>query len=237
VTDPTKILVVDDEVEIRKLLNVFLSVEDFEVSEAETGKSAIRHIVSAKPDLIILDLGLPDMDGQEILRSVRQASQVPILVLSARSDDADVVAALNAGADDYVTKPFRVENLLARIRANLRDRRLRVTKDIVENGPIVLDRTRHEVRINGILVMFTPKEFDILDMFLRNIGRVLTHKQILQEVWGPQHREDTQYLRVYIGQMRLKLEAFPALSKLIIAEPRIGYRMASLALPAPSVAA
>ena len=220
------ILVVDDEDEIRKMLNIFLDVADFKVVESENGKQAIRLAASVKPDLILLDLGLPDIDGKEVIQSVRQWSNVPIIVLTARAEDMDAAPALNLGADDYVTKPFSAEVLLARINANLRKSVVReVGEPDVVNGPIRMDLVRHEVFIEDKKVPFTPKEYDLLRYFLVNRGRMLTHKQILKEVWGPAHVDDTQYLRVYIGQVREKLETKPGLSKSIVSESGIGYRM------------
>ena len=232
-----KILIVDDEAEIRNMLNIFLSVEEFEILEADCGRNALRVAVSSKPDLIVLDLGLGDMDGVEVITSLRQFSNVPIVVLTARHDDRQTVVALNAGADDYVTKPFRAEVLLARINANLRESN--TVKDrpaMIENGPIRIDPARHEVFVNGQRVAFTPKEFALLQVFLQNKGRMLTHKYILKEVWGPAHTDDTQYLRVYIGQLREKLEIMPDLGKSIVSESGIGYRMDVLA-DVPAVAA
>lgn len=220
------ILVVDDEEEIRKMLNIFLDTVDFKVVESESGKQAIRMAASVKPDLVLLDLGLPDVDGKEVVTALRAWSHVPIIVLTVRSDDAEVTAALNAGADDYVTKPFSAEVLLARINANLRKWAVReVGEPDLSNGPIRMDLVRHEVFIDNERVSLTPKEYDLLRYFLINRGRMLTHKQILKEVWGPAHVEDTQYLRVYIGQVREKLEAKPGLGKLIVSEAGIGYRM------------
>ncbi len=221
-----KILIVDDEPEIRNMLNIFLSVEDFDIVEADCGKAALRAAVAAKPDLIVLDLGLGDMDGLEVIKSLRQFSNMPIVVLTARSDDKQTVLALNAGADDYVTKPFRADVLLARINANLRQ-----TKPVndeatsVSNGPIRIDLTRHEVFIGDRRIAFTPKEFNLLHTFMTNKGKMLTHKQILREVWGPAHTDDTQYLRVYIGQVREKLQAAGGLGSSIVSESGIGYRM------------
>lgn len=220
------ILIVDDEEEIRKMLNIFLDTEDFKVIESENGKQAIRMAASVKPDLVLLDLGLPDMDGKEIIKTLREWSQVPIVVLTVRSDDSEVADALNIGADDYITKPFSAEVLLARINANLRKKAVReVGEPDIVNGPIRMDLVRHEVFIDNDRIPFTPKEYDLLRFFLLNRGRMLTHKQILKEVWGAAHVEDTQYLRVYVGQLREKLAVRPELGKLIVSETGIGYRM------------
>jgi two-component system KDP operon response regulator KdpE len=226
------ILIVDDEEEIRKMLSIFLDTVDFKVVESESGKQAIRMATSVKPDLIVLDLGLPDIDGKEVVTALRQWSQVPIVVLTVRADDAEVTAALNMGADDYVTKPFNAEVLLARINANLRKATVReVGEPDIINGPIRMNLVRHEVFIDDERVSFTPKEYDLLRYFLVNRGRMLTHKQILKEVWGAAHVEDTQYLRVYIGQVREKLETKKGLGKIIVSEAGIGYRMDTMDEP------
>lgn len=220
------ILIVDDEEEIRKMLNIFLDTADFKVVESENGKQAVRMAASVKPDLVLLDLGLPDMDGKDVVSSIREWSQVPIVVLTVRSEDQEVATALNMGADDYVTKPFSADVLLARIQANLRKKAVRENGDpTIVNGPIRMDLVRHEVHVGEDRVPFTPKEYDLLRYLLVNRGRMLTHKQILKEIWGPAHVEDTQYLRVYIGQVREKLETQPGLSKLIVSEAGVGYRM------------
>lgn len=220
------ILVVDDEDEIRKMLNIFLDTAEFKVVESATGKQAVRMAASVKPDLILLDLGLPDMDGKEVVTAIREWSHVPIVVLTVRSDDSEVAAALNVGADDYITKPFNVEVLMARINANLRKAMVReVGEPNIVNGPIRMDLVRHEVYVDGGKITFTPKEYDLLRYFLLNRGRMLTHKQILKEVWGPAHVEDTQYLRVYVGQVREKLKIRDGLDRLIVSEAGIGYRM------------
>lgn len=220
------ILIVDDEEEIRKMLNIFLDAAEFKVAESENGKQSIRMAASVKPDLIILDLGLPDMDGKDIVKSIREWSQVPIVVLTVRSDDSEIADALNMGADDYITKPFSPEVLLARINANLRKKAVReVGEPDIVNGPIRMDLVRHEVYVDKECIALTPKEYDLLRYLLLNRGRMLTHKQILKEVWGPAHVDDTQYLRVYIGQLRAKLEIKPGLGKLIVSVAGIGYRM------------
>jgi two-component system KDP operon response regulator KdpE len=220
------ILVVDDEVQIRKMLNIFLDASDFKIEESESGKQAIRMSGSVKPDLILLDLGLPDMDGKEVIAQIRQWSQVPIVVLSVRAVDEEVVAALDAGADDYVVKPFNADVLVARIRANLRKAIVREAGEPeLVNGIVRMDLVRHEVYLNNEKITLTPKEYELLRFFMVNRGRMLTHKQILNEVWGPAHSEDTQYLRVYVGQVREKLEVTPSSPQMIITEPGVGYRM------------
>ncbi len=223
------ILVVDDEPQIRKMLNIFLDATDFKVEESSSGKEAIRLSASLKPDLILLDLGLPDIDGKEVITAVRQWSQTPIIVLSVRAGDDEVVAALGMGADDYITKPFNPEILHARIQANLRKSVVREAGEPeLINGPIRMDLVRHEVFLRDQRINLTPKEYELLRYFMINRGRMLTHKQVLKEVWGPAHAEDTQYLRVYIGQVREKIEDNASKPQMIITEPGVGYRMEML---------
>ncbi len=221
-----KVLVVDDEPQIRKLLRVTLEASGYKVEESSGGNEALRLAASLKPDLIILDLGLPDLDGSEVIKKIREWSQVPILVLSVRAQDDDIVLALNSGADDYVVKPFSIDVLLARLRAVLRKSvREEAGGSEMVNGPLKMDLLRHEVYRNGEVLPLSPKEYELLRYFMTHKGRMLTHKQILKEVWGPAHADDTQYLRVYIGQLRQKIEPDPAHSSYIVNEPGIGYRM------------
>jgi len=223
------ILVVDDEVQIRKMLGIFLDASDFKIEESDSGKQAVRMCASIKPDLVLLDLGLPDMDGKDVISEIRTWSQVPIIVLSVRTADEEIVAALDRGADDYIIKPFNVDVLMARINANLRKAAVKEAGEpLLSNGPIRMDLVRHEVFLNGQKAALTPKEYELLRYFMVNRGKMLTHKQILKEIWGPAHGEDTQYVRVYIGQLREKLEANPAEPQFIITEPGIGYRMEAL---------
>ena len=220
------ILVVDDEPQIQKMLGILLDAENFKVVESTSGKQAVRMCASIKPDLILLDLGLPDMNGKDAITTIREWSQVPIIVLSACSLDEEVTAALNMGANDYVTKPFNVEVLLARINASLRSSAVRETGDAeLHNGVLRMDLVRHEVFVNDKLTAFTPKEYDLLRYFMVGRGKMLTHKEILKSVWGAAHSEDTTYLRVYIGQIREKIETDPAHPVFITTEPGIGYRM------------
>lgn len=220
------ILIVDDESQIRKMLRIYLNASDFHVEDADNGKQAIRIANSIKPDLILLDLGLPDLDGKEVITEIRKTSQVPIIVLSVRSVDEEIAGALDMGADDYMTKPFSAEVLLARIRANLRKA---IVKTIGEpeltNGIIRMDLVRHEVFLRDAKLLLTPKEYSLLRYFISNCGRMLTHKQILKDVWGNAHGEDTQYLRVFVSQLREKLAVDPSTAGYIVTEPGIGYRM------------
>jgi len=232
------VLIVDDEPQIRKMLNIYLDAIEFKVEEAESGRQAMRMSTSIKPDLILLDLGLPDIDGKEVIASIREWSQVPIIVLSVRSDEDEVVAALDGGADDYIIKPFGAKILLSRIKANLRKGAVKEAGEPeLLNGALRMDLVRHEVFLNESKVAMTPKEYDLLRYFMVNRGKMLTHRQLLREVWGPAHTEDMQYLRVYIGQIREKLEENPTVPTLIITEPGIGYRMEVVSIPVAQAAA
>ena len=222
------ILVVDDEPQIQRFLRPGLTAGGYNVVSAETGQAAVKKIAATAPDLVILDLGLPDMDGKEVIREVRTWSKVPIIVLSARDREAEKIAALDLGADDYVNKPFSIGELLARIRTALRHvGRGAETSNILRLQDIVLDIAAHSVIKNGEILHLTPKEFDLLALLMRSAGRVLTHRQILSAIWGPAHAEDMQYLRVFIGQLRQKLENEPSEPRLILTEPGVGYRFAS----------
>ncbi|HEX2858841.1 MAG TPA: response regulator transcription factor [Alphaproteobacteria bacterium] len=204
-----RILIVDDEAAIRRFLRIGLGNAGFKVDEAEDGKQAVRMAKSLKPDLMLLDLGLPEMDGQEVITQVRADGYTgPILILSVRSDQQDIVQALDRGADDYLTKPFGLEELLARTRSLLRRSVQQATggdTTITIEGCITMDMMRHEVKVGDQLVDLSPKEFKLLKVLASNANKVLTHRAILQEVWGPAHTEDQQYLRVYMGQLRKKL--------------------------------
>ncbi|MGE3624427.1 MAG: response regulator [Bdellovibrionales bacterium] len=232
------VLVVDDEVQIRKMLGIYLDASDFKIEESDSGKQAVRMCASIKPDLILLDLGLPDMDGKDVISEIRVWSQVPIVVLSVRASDEEVVTALDRGADDYIVKPFNADVLMARIHANLRKAAVREAGEPeLTNGPIRMDLVRHEVYLGEEKLALTPKEYELLRYFMVNRGKMLTHKQILKEIWGPAHGEDTQYVRVYIGQLREKLEVSPGAPQLIVTEPGIGYRMETISADISSKAA
>ena len=209
------------------MLSVVFDLDNFIIEECLTGKEATRLGISLRPDLILLDLNLPDMNGNDVITSLRTWSQVPIIILTARSTSLDTVTALNLGADDYVTKPFNMSVLEARINANLRQSAIRETGEPeLVNGPLRMDLVRHQVYLQGKLVPFTPKEYDLLRHFMVHCGKMLTHKELLKEVWGNAHGSDTQYLRVFIGQIREKLEStVDTPPMLITTEPGIGYRM------------
>ncbi len=223
------ILIIEDEPPIRKVFNISLEGAGYKVVECDNGKEGARLAASIVPELILLDLGLPDIDGKEVIASVREWSQIPIIVCSVRNTDEEIVHALSAGADDYVTKPFNPEVLLARIHTNLRKAATHAAGDPeLFNGAIRMDLVRHEVFLNNTKIALTPKEYELLRHFLINRGKMLTHKHILKEVWGNAHTEDMQYLRVYVRQLREKIEPNPTQPRYIITEPGIGYRMESV---------
>lgn len=225
-SDRKRILIVDDEPQIQRFLKPALVAGGYAVAQAASGREALRQIDVFQPDAIVLDLGLPDMDGKTVILHARQTSDTPIIVLSAREQEAEKIAALDLGANDYVAKPFGIAELLARVRAALRPRRSQSPDaPLLRIGDIVIDVPAHRVTRAGGQVVLTPKEFELLLLLARNAGRVVTHRQLLAHVWGPAHVEDTQYLRVFIGQLRAKLEANPAEPTLIATEPGVGYRM------------
>ena len=223
---PVRVLVVDDEPQIRRLLRVSLSAQGYHIIEAGSGEQALTRAATERPDLVILDLGLPDMDGQEVVRRLREWTQVPIIVLSVRDRENDKVRAFDEGADDYVTKPFGMSELMARIRAALRHRIQAETKDpVFRAGDLVVDLGRRVVTVAGREVKLTPKQYDLLRTLVAHAGKVLTHQQLLRQVWGPGYSEEAQYLRVYIGQLRQKIEPDPARPRYIVTEPGVGYRL------------
>lgn len=222
---PSRVLVIDDEPQIRRFLRIALQAQGYGTIEASGVAEGLARCADASPDLIILDLGLPDGEGLDLLTELRGWSRVPVLVLSVRAGEEEKVAALDRGANDYVTKPFGVAELLARVRALLRDRGLDGEETAVYNaGPLVVDVARHEVTLDGEPVRLSRKEFELLRQLVMHGGRVLTHKHLLREIWGPVHENDTQYLRVYIGQLRNKLGDDPTRPRFIANEPGVGYR-------------
>jgi len=220
-------LIIDDEVQMRRLLRVVLEGESYQVHDAETGQQGLREIASRRPDVIFLDLGLPDMDGLEALKRLREWSTTPVLVLSVRDDEAGKVAALDAGADDYVTKPFSTPELLARLRAAQRKTRPTEEFSVFKHGELIVDLTAHRVSRAGREIKLTATEYALLRLFVRHPGRVLTHRYILREVWGPKSEEHRQYLRVYVTHLRQKIEQDPTSPSLIKTEPGIGYRFSA----------
>lgn len=224
-----RILVVDDEPQIIRFLRPALDAAGYEVLEAGTGAEALRKVATVAPDIMILDLGLPDMDGKDVVSRARAFTEVPILILSARDRESEKIAALDLGADDYVEKPFRIGELLARIRTALRHRR-KADKQIerIAFQGLSIDFLHRRVERNGEAIRLTPKEYDLLAILVRNAGKVLTHRTLLTALWGPAHVEDTQYLRVFIGQLRSKVEENADKPVHIKTEPGVGYRFNDL---------
>jgi two-component system, OmpR family, KDP operon response regulator KdpE len=225
-TGKTRILVVDDEPAILRFLKPALEANSYEIETAGTVADATKLIASKSPDIVVLDLGLPDGDGKDVIRRVREWSDVPIIILSARDREIEKIEALDLGADDFVNKPFGVGELMARIRAALRHRMQSHDETAsLRAGDLEIDIVRHRITRGIVEIRLTPKEFELLSYLVRHAGKVITHKQILAAVWGPAHTEDTQYLRVYVGQLRQKVEDNSDDPKIIITEPGIGYRI------------
>ncbi len=225
-----KILLIEDEQEIRRFLRVSLVGQGYRLIEAATGHDGVMHAADQQPDLMILDLGLPDIDGMEVIRQVREWSRMPIVILSARGQEHQKVDALDAGADDYLTKPFSVGELVARIRVALRH----AAQDTGESGEPVfisgnlrVDLVRRQVFVGDDEIHLTPIQYRLLTTLVKYAGKVITHRQLLKEVWGPGNAEETHYLRVYMAQLRRKLEADPARPQYLLTEPGVGYRLAS----------
>jgi two-component system KDP operon response regulator KdpE len=224
-------VIIEDEPQIRRFVRAALEAEGWQVHEADTASRGLTEAGTRKPDLLVLDLGLPDGDGLDVIRDVRSWSPVPIIVLSARVDEADKVAALDAGADDYLTKPFGVGELLARVRANQRRHRAASAQDggasdtVFRFGQVEIDRQARIVRRAGTEVHLTPIEYRLLMVLVTNTGRVMTHRQLLREVWGPAHTEQNHYLRIHMGHLRQKLEEEPAQPRHLLTETAVGYRL------------
>lgn len=221
---PPLVLVIDDEIQMRRLLLRTVEGEGYRYCEAENGESGLAEAVQKKPDVVILDLGLPDLDGVEVLKRFREWSRVPVLVLSVRDDEKQKVRALDAGADDYVTKPFGQEELLARLRVILRHSPERTDLPVFQNGGLTVDLVERRVLVSGKEVRLTGTEYSLLKLFIRHAGKVLTHRQILREIWGPNSEDRTHYLRVYITHLRQKIEPDPNNPVHIKTESGVGYR-------------
>jgi two-component system KDP operon response regulator KdpE len=222
------VLLVEDEPQMRRFLRAALTSHGYRLIEAVTAAEAMALATSHNPEIVLLDLGLPDGDGIDVAARLREWSQAPILVISARGREGDKVRALDAGADDYLTKPFGVNELLARLRVaerHLRQRAAPAGEPVLEVGQLGIDLARREVRVGGELVHLTPLEYRLLVALARHAGMVLTHSQLLREVWGPGHAEQTHYLRVYMAQLRRKIERDPARPQLLVTEPGVGYRL------------
>ncbi len=218
------ILIADDEVQIRRLLQITLSSNDYKTIEAVNGREIQPLVATHHPALVILDLGFPDMDGMDVLKSLREWYFKPIIILSARNSEDDIIRALDGGANDYLSKPFRTGELLARIRATIRQNQAKEETPIIEVGTLSIDFTNHLVKKNGEIIKLTSTEFSLLALFIKNEGCVLTHQFILKEIWGYSYTEQTQYLRVFVAQLRKKIEENPAKPELLITESGIGYR-------------
>lgn len=224
---PARILVIDDEPQIRRFLDISLRAQGHAVWQAGNGRDGLALLATQGADLVVLDLGLPDMDGHEVLRELRGWSAVPVLVLSVRADEAGKVAALDAGANDYVTKPFGTPELMARIRALLRDAAgaTQASASVYDDGCLRVDMALREVTLDGRPLALTRKEYALLALLARHAGRVVTQPQLLREVWGPTHQEDTHYLRILVGKLRQKLGDDAASPRWIVTEPGVGLRL------------
>lgn len=221
----TRVLVVDDDAAIRRLLRAILQRGGFEMVPASDASEALRVLGQGRTDSVVLDLGLPDRDGLEVIAAIRETSAIPIVVLSARSDSTEKIAALDLGADDYVTKPFDGDELLARLRSALRRAAPTATSEVISYGVIRIDLARHEVKVRNGVVALTPREFDVLAALAEAGGRIMTHAALLERVWGKAHRSDVEYLRVVIRSLRVKIEVNPSEPQIISNEPGIGYRV------------
>jgi two-component system, OmpR family, KDP operon response regulator KdpE len=223
--DGARILVIDDEKQIRRMLKAALDGFGYDITEAASGHEGLNQAAIFHPDLIILDLGLPDLDGTAVIQRLREWTQTPIIILSVREQESDKIKALDAGADDYVTKPFSMGELLARIRVAMRHVAKTDGEPVLSLGELVVDLAHRNVTVKGEEVKLTPIEYEILKFLAVQAGRVVTHKQLLRAIWGPNYQEQTQYVRVYIGQIRRKIEIDPSQPEYIITEPGIGYRL------------
>jgi two-component system, OmpR family, KDP operon response regulator KdpE len=221
----TGVLVVDDEIQIRRLLRVSLEKQGFAVHEAATGAEGLQMLLGKKPDIVLLDLGLPDMDGAEVLAKLRTWTFVPVIILSVRNAEEDIVRLLDAGADDYLIKPFNTGELVARMKVAIRHRSPKEAEQLFISGRLTVDLLNRVVTVAGESVKLTPTEYSLLRLFVQHAGRILTHGQILREVWGPNADQETNYLRVYITGLRKKIEENPQMPELLVTEPGVGYRL------------
>jgi len=219
------VVVVDDEAQIRRLLRVSLETQGFTVHLADSGQEGLRLIQGKKPDVVLLDLGLPDRDGADVLSDLRRWSSVPVIILSVRNAEEEIVRLLDAGADDYLVKPFSTGELIARMRVAVRHHAPTESAEAFVSGWLRVDLEKREVTVDGEPVKLTPTEYGLLRLFVQHAGRILTHGQILREVWGPNADDETNYLRVYITGLRKKLEQNPQMPELIVTEPGVGYRL------------
>jgi two-component system KDP operon response regulator KdpE len=218
-------LIIDDEVQIRRLLRISLEANGYRVFEAVNGQSGLAEAAQRRPEIVVLDLGLPDMEGVEVLKRLREWSNVPVIVLSVRDREEDKVAALDNGADDYLTKPFSTGELLARLRVAQRHAQPPLDTAVFQTGHLEVDLTSRTVKVKGKAIKLTATEYALLQLFVRHAGKVLTHRQILKEVWGPTYVDQTHYLRVYMTHLREKIEEHPSEPELLITESGVGYRL------------
>lgn len=225
--DHPTVLIVEDDAPIRKFLRISLEAHGFRVLETRLGEEGLTLCARENPEVVVLDLGLPDMDGQEFIPRLREWSSIPIIVLSVRSDETEKVAALDAGADDYVTKPFGISELMARLRAARRNRRPASAPIQFRSGPLHVDLAKRKVMLDGSELHLSKKEYQLLKFFISQPDRVLTHRQILSEIWGPEHTEDTHYLRVLVGHLRQKLGDEPSRPRFVVTVQGVGYRFAT----------
>jgi two-component system KDP operon response regulator KdpE len=219
------VLVIDDEMQIRRLLHMNLESNGYRVYEAATGNDGLTLAAALKPDIVLLDLGLPDMDGMDALQRLREWSQIPVIVVSVRNTVEDKIAILDAGADDYLVKPFNMTELLARLRVAQRHGQPIQNEPVFRQGALAVDLANRRVTVNDLPIKLSSTEYSLLRAFIQHAGKVLTHRQLLREVWGPEYETETQYLRVYMTMLRHKLETDPANPQLLITEPGVGYRL------------
>jgi two-component system KDP operon response regulator KdpE len=218
-------LIIDDEIQIRRLLKINLEAAGYRVFEAVNGQTGLTEAAQRRPDIVVLDLGLPDLDGVTVLKRLREWTNVPVIVLSVRDRDEDKIAALDHGADDYLTKPFSAGELLARLRVALRHAQPPLDTAVFHTDQLEVDLTSRTVKVQGKPIRLTATEYALLQLFVKHAGKVLTHRQILKEVWGPTYVEQTHYLRVYMTHLREKIERTPSAPELLITEPGVGYRL------------
>jgi two-component system, OmpR family, KDP operon response regulator KdpE len=225
VNNGLQILIIDDETQIRRFLRISLEANGYKIHEVATGNDGILKTAQLRPDIIVLDMGLPDMDGLEVLKRIREWTNTPIIILSVRDSDHDKVSALDAGADDYLTKPFSIDELMARLRTAQRHTQPQPETSIFVSGRLYVDLARRLVTVADESIKLTPTEYALLRLLIRHAGKVLTHQFILREVWGLEYIHETHYLRVYFAQLRQKIEVNPALPEIILTEPGVGYRL------------
>jgi two-component system KDP operon response regulator KdpE len=230
-SDGARILIIDDEKQIRRMLKTALTGFGYDIAEASSGQEGLHQTTMFHPDLIILDLGLPDLDGVEVVRRLREWTEVPIIILSVREQENDKIKAFDAGADDYVTKPFGMGELLARIRVALRHAAKTEDEPVLTFGELTVDLARRRVILRGEELKLTPTEYEILKHLALHAGKVVTHRQLLKAIWGPNYQDETHYLRIYIGQLRRKIEADPSQPSYIVTESGVGYRLVDKDLP------